>query len=172
MTVCNRLLIHSRASYMDGKLKGPPTPCAGNQGTIITVENLFYNVATRRKALNSPSEELSKINEVVTRYAVHNPSVGFTLKKYGEAVNHVRTPHSSTNINNIRLLFGNNIAKELLEVKLDDARYKFKLHALVTNANYSGKRMMLLLFINHRLVDSSGNFLFILFIFASIQIAK
>ncbi|NP_001154957.1 mutL homolog 1 [Nasonia vitripennis] len=145
-----------KASYLDGKLKEPPTRCAGNQGTIITVENLFYNVATRRKALNSPSEELSKINEVVTRYAVHNPSVGFTLKKYGEAANLVRTPHSSTNINNIRLLFGNNIAKELLEVKLDDARYKFKLHALVTNANYSGKRMMLLLFINHRLVDSSA----------------
>ncbi|XP_001602327.1 DNA mismatch repair protein Mlh1 [Nasonia vitripennis] len=146
-----------KASYSRGKLKEPPTPCAGNQGTIITVENLFYNVSIRKKALNSSSEELSKILEVVTRYAVHNPSVGFTLKKYGEAVNLIRTPCSSTNISNIRLLFGTAIAKELLEVKLDDAKHKFKLHALVTNANYiSGKRMTLLLFINHRLVHSSA----------------
>lgn len=26
-----------RASYSDGKLKAPPKPCAGNQGTQITV---------------------------------------------------------------------------------------------------------------------------------------
>ncbi|OXU21500.1 hypothetical protein TSAR_002663, partial [Trichomalopsis sarcophagae] len=99
-------------------------------------ENLFCNVSIRKKALNSSSEELSKILDVVNRYAVHNPSIGFTLKKYGEAVNLIRTPCSSTNISNIRLLFGTAIGKELLEVKLDNAKYKFKLHALVTNANY------------------------------------
>lgn len=54
-----------RASYCDGKLKAPPKPCAGNQGTQITVEDLFYNVSTRRKALKSPSEEYSRIVEVV-----------------------------------------------------------------------------------------------------------
>lgn len=26
-----------RASYSDGKLKSPPKPCAGNQGTLISV---------------------------------------------------------------------------------------------------------------------------------------
>lgn len=26
-----------RASYCDGKLKAPPKPCAGNQGTLISV---------------------------------------------------------------------------------------------------------------------------------------
>lgn len=73
-----------RASYINSKLKAPPVPCAGNQGTVITIENLFYNVATRRKALSNPSEEFTKITEVVMRYAVHNPAVGFTLKKHGE----------------------------------------------------------------------------------------
>ncbi|KYQ52073.1 DNA mismatch repair protein Mlh1 [Trachymyrmex zeteki] len=145
-----------KASYINSKLKAPPVPCAGNQGTVITIENLFYNVATRRKALSNPSEEFTKITEVVMRYAVHNPAVGFTLKKHGEPSSQVRTPHNSTKQNNIRILYGNPVARELLEVELDDKDYKFKMHGLVTNPNYTNKRMVMLLFINNRLVDSTS----------------
>ncbi|XP_025158348.1 DNA mismatch repair protein Mlh1 isoform X2 [Harpegnathos saltator] len=145
-----------KASYLNSKLKAPPVPCAGNQGTIITIENLFYNVPTRRKALSSSSEEFTKITEVVMRYAVHNQAVGFTLKKHGEPSPQVRTPHNSTKQNNIRILYGNPVARELLEVELNDKSYKFQMHALVTNPNYTNKRMLMLLFINNRLVDSSS----------------
>ncbi|XP_039310821.1 DNA mismatch repair protein Mlh1 isoform X2 [Solenopsis invicta] len=143
-----------KASYINSKLKAPPVPCAGNQGTVITIENLFYNVATRRKALSNPSEEFTKITEVVMRYAVHNPAVGFTLKKHGEPSPQVRTPYNSTKQSNIRILYGNPVARELLEIELDDKDYQFKMHGLVTNPNYTNKRMMMLLFINNRLVDS------------------
>ncbi|XP_018358636.1 PREDICTED: DNA mismatch repair protein Mlh1 [Trachymyrmex cornetzi] len=145
-----------KASYINSKLKAPPVSCAGNQGTVITIENLFYNVVTRRKALSNPSEEFTKITEVVMRYAVHNPAVGFTLKKHGEPSSQVRTPHNSTKQNNIRILYGNPVARELLEVELDDKDYKFKMHGLVTNSNYTNKRMVMLLFINNRLVDSAS----------------
>lgn len=67
----NRIVLIStlffRASYEDGKLKGPPKACAGNQGTQIIVEDLFYNVATRRKSLRSTSEEHMKITDVVCK---------------------------------------------------------------------------------------------------------
>lgn len=33
----------TRASYSDGKLKAPPKPCAGNQGTQITVRMAHWN---------------------------------------------------------------------------------------------------------------------------------
>ncbi|XP_018340393.1 PREDICTED: DNA mismatch repair protein Mlh1 [Trachymyrmex septentrionalis] len=145
-----------KASYINSKLKAPPVPCAGNQGTVITIENLFYNVATRRKALSNPSEEFTKITEVVMRYAVHNSTVGFTLKKHSGPSSQVRTPHNSTKQNNIRILYGNPVARELLEVELDDKDYKFKMHGLVTNPNYTNKRMVMLLFINNRLVDSAS----------------
>lgn len=52
--------------YEDGKLKEPIKPCAGNQGTQVIVEDLFYNVATRRKALKSANEEHVKIADVVS----------------------------------------------------------------------------------------------------------
>ena len=103
----------NRASYSDGKLLparpgGPaaPRPCAGNQGTLISAEDLFYNIPTRKRALKA-SEEYSRIADVITklepytntnsahttkrvrltqfffycRYAVHNSGVAFTLKK-------------------------------------------------------------------------------------------
>lgn len=47
-------------------------------------------------------------------------------------------------------------SRELLEVEVNDEALKLKLHGFVTNANYSTKKMGFLLFINHRLVDSSG----------------
>lgn len=57
-----------RASYIDSQLTGQPKPCAGNQGTQITVEDLFYNVSTRRKALKSGTEEYLKVAEVGNCY--------------------------------------------------------------------------------------------------------
>lgn len=145
-----------RGCYSDGKLKDPVKPCAGNIGTQITVEDLFYNVITRRRALRSAAEEFQKVVDVVSRYAIHNSGVGFTLKKQGDASTEVKTPISSTQIDNIRTIYGPPIARELLEVGREDERLSFKLRGLISNANYSTKKFTLLLFINHRLVESSS----------------
>ncbi|XP_070566210.1 DNA mismatch repair protein Mlh1-like [Ptychodera flava] len=145
-----------KGSYTDGKLKGPVKPCAGNKGTQIVVEDLFYNIATRRKALKSASEEHSKIAEVVSRYAIHNAGTAFTLKKQGESVADVRTPPNASKIDNIRTIYGTSVAKELLEISCESSKLSFKLSGLISNANYSVRKCIFLLFINHRLVDSSS----------------
>jgi DNA mismatch repair protein MLH1 len=108
-----------KAEYMDGKLKEfpdglgqqNPKPCAGKQGTTIIVEELFYNMETRRRALKSATEEHNKVVDVVMRYAVHNAPVGFSLKKFGEKMTEVRTPSKSTVLDNIKILFGAAIAR-------------------------------------------------------------
>ncbi|XP_066546561.1 DNA mismatch repair protein Mlh1 [Amia ocellicauda] len=145
-----------RASYCDGKLKAPAKPCAGNQGTQITVEDLFYNVTTRRKALKSPSEEYSRIVEVVSRYAIHNSGKSFTVKKQGETMADVRTLLNASTVDNIRAVFGNAVSRELIEVGCDDQKLAFNLKGFISNANYSVKKCIFLLFINHRLVESSA----------------
>ena len=96
---------------MDGKLSGNPKPCAGNQGTSILVEDLFYNIPIRKKAMKNTSDEHSRIVDVVTKYAVHNSSVGFTLKKHGETTPDVRTSSNSTPVDNIRSLYGSSVAR-------------------------------------------------------------
>ncbi|XP_074531346.1 DNA mismatch repair protein Mlh1 [Halichoeres trimaculatus] len=145
-----------KASYSDGKLKGTPKPCAGNQGTQIHVEDLFFNVSTRRKALKSPSEEYSRIVEVVSRYAIHNSGKSFCVKKHGETAADVRTLPNATTTDNIRTIYGNTVSRELIEVGCEDQKLNFKLKGFVSNANYSMKKCVLILFINHRLVESSA----------------
>lgn len=58
-------------------------------------------------------------------------------------------------MNNIRVLYGNPVSRELLEVEFVEVSYKFKIHALITNPNYTNKKMVFVLFINNRLVESS-----------------
>ncbi|KAE8597185.1 hypothetical protein XENTR_v10016382 [Xenopus tropicalis] len=145
-----------RASYADGKLKTPPKPCAGNQGTQISVEDLFYNISTRRKALKSPSEEHARIVEVVSRYAIHNSGISFSVKKQGETMADVRTLSNATTVDNIRTVFGNAVSRELIEVGCEEEKLAFKMKGYVTNANYSMKKCIFLLFINARLVESTA----------------
>ena len=63
----SRIFIWSISFIIVGKLKSSPVPIAGNVGTQITAENLFYNVPTRRNSFKSSSEELQKIATVITR---------------------------------------------------------------------------------------------------------
>ncbi|XP_037949367.1 DNA mismatch repair protein Mlh1 [Teleopsis dalmanni] len=144
-----------KACYEDGKLKAPPKPCAGNQGTIISIEDLFYNMPQRKQALKSPAEEFQKLSDVVSKYAVHNSKIGFILKKFGEQPT-IKTNVGSTQEQNIRYIFGANIAKELLPIEIEDNIHKFRLKGCVTKVNYSAKKGIMMLFINHRLVDSAA----------------
>jgi DNA mismatch repair protein MLH1 len=61
-----------RADYRDSEMVTPaPEPCAAVPGTCIQVEDLFYNVPNRRKAMKSGAEEFKHIVDVVSRYAVY-----------------------------------------------------------------------------------------------------
>ncbi|XP_067014994.1 DNA mismatch repair protein Mlh1 [Anabrus simplex] len=145
-----------KVSYEDGKWTGPPVPCGGKQGTQIIVENLFHNVATRQKMVKNASEEFQKIGDVVSRYAIHNSNVGFALKKYGDDEVNLKTLPNSTTVDNIRTVYGTNVAKELIPVETEDETLQFKFHGHITNLNYHSPKLVFLLFINNRLVDSDG----------------
>jgi DNA mismatch repair protein MutL len=58
-----------------GELQTVGTPV----GTIVTVEDLFFNVPARLKFLKHPTTERRHIDEMVTRYALAYPHVQFRL---------------------------------------------------------------------------------------------
>ncbi|KAF4581677.1 DNA mismatch repair protein [Pleurotus pulmonarius] len=154
-----------RAVYADGALAPlkpgqslDPKPCAGNDGTVITIEDLFYNTPTRLASLRSTAEEYSRILDVVTKYAIHNPHVSFSCKKAGSTSPDVTTPSGSEVKQTIQLLYGHSIANELMHVtaqKSDDDLQPWEADVLCSNANYQAKKTIFLLFINHRLVECS-----------------
>lgn len=152
-----------RAVYSDGKLvpakpgaSPDPKPCAGNNGTQITVEDLFYNVPTRRKALKNTTEEYNRILDVMNRYAIHYSGISFSCKKQGSNQPDLYTPLNATIVDTIRTIYGHAIARELLSIPTyTHESLQFKLDAQISNPNYSMKKMTFLLFINHRLVEST-----------------
>lgn len=151
-----------RAHYLDGKLtpakpgqSAEPKGVAGRPGTQITVEDLFFNIPTRRKAFRSPADEFNKIIDMVGRYAIHCKGVGFTCKKSGESSTSLSVQAHATVIDRIRQIHGSSVANELLEFSTSDDRWGFKADGYATNANYSVKKTTLLLFINHRCVEST-----------------
>lgn len=152
-----------RAHYADGKLvpakpgqSSDPKPTAGRGGTQITVEDLFYNVPSRQKAFRSPSEEYAKILDVVGRYAVHCTGVAFSCKKHGESALSISTPSNASTVDCIRQIHGSAVANELIEFTLSDRKWGFSASGWTSNANYHVKKTVILLFINHRSVESAA----------------
>ncbi|KAJ5747404.1 uncharacterized protein N7511_009100 [Penicillium nucicola] len=151
-----------RAHYGDGKLipakpgqNAAPKATAGRGGTQITVEDLFYNVPTRRRAFRSASEEYAKILDVVGRYAVHCHGVAFSCRKHGDSGVSISTPASASTVDRIRQIHGSAVANELVDFNCEDKKFGFQSSGLATNANYHVKKTVILLFINHRAVEST-----------------
>ena len=148
-----------RAKYCDGKLfaksgeSSSPKPCAGNIGTIISVEDLFYNMPLRRKALTNPTEEFNRVSDIVTKYAIHNDRIALSLKKSGSTTLEFNSPLSASRRDRIRSCYGAGVERELLLVEGECDELQFKFTGLITNPNFSGKKLTLVLFINNRLVD-------------------
>lgn len=111
----------------------------------------------RKQFFKSPGDEFGRIMDVVCKYSVHNANAGFTLSKQGEGVS-LRTPPKSTHRDNIRIVYGNNVVDGMKAIECEDTNYKFTMAALTTDVKYSSKKFVLLLFINHRLVESTGKF--------------
>lgn len=174
-----------KSKYSDGKMvpiksHGPAEPqaVAGTNGTSILVEDLFYNMSTRKQAFKNPNEQYQKILDVMTRYAIHfgERNISFICKRIGQNSPDLSTPQNSNLIENIRITYGSPVSKELLDLdfqvsfpknvsteistvannSLSEADYGIQVKGKISNSNFSNKKSIFILFINDRLVECNS----------------
>ncbi|KAH8918926.1 MutL 1 [Atractiella rhizophila] len=142
------------ATYTDGKMKSL-NPAAGNDGTLMVIEDLFYNIPSRLKTLKSASEEYSQILSMVTKYAVHKTNLAISVKK-ANASPDLATSISWTKQQAIGNIYGANLGKELLSIEAQDDGLGLKsANGWISSANFAAKKATWLWFVNDRLVSST-----------------
>ena len=121
-------------SVIDGQaggIKPAPSIC----GTQITIQNLFYNTPARRKFLKTPRTEGRKIIEMVKRFGLSNPQVGFSLVVDGKKVINLLIETLSERIGS---LFDNTYQKNIIPIEISKADFTFT--GYIGNLNLVRKR--------------------------------
>ena len=131
-----------------GGVLGQVTPAAGAKGTVVTVDDLFYNVPARLKFLKSDAQEEGDIGGVMARFLLSHPAVSFTYTANG------KIKYRS---------FGDGLAAALVAVygagvlenciEIDAEKHGIRLHGFLGNRNYfKPNRTAQSLFVNGRYV--------------------
>ena len=121
------------------------------KGTIMEVNDLFFNQPARLKFLKSAKTEFSYIQELVQSLALSNPKIAFILKNNNQTV--ISTTCNADLLTRITELFPNNIINELKEVAKTDDLTGIKLTGYITTPEYtrSSKKTMYT-FVNSRTI--------------------
>jgi len=130
----------------EGKVEQTGVPV----GTVVRVENLFYNVPARLKFLKSDTTERRAIDTFVTRYALAYPDARFKLAE-GKKVT-LQTSGDGDQRAILATLYGVETAKQMLEVIAEDDGLKLSGFISPTSITRSNRREMTF-FINGRWVQ-------------------
>jgi DNA mismatch repair protein MLH1 len=141
-----------KASFNLGSLVAAPEACSIDKGTIITVDDLFYNLQTRLKSFRTQAEAL-KCHDVVGKYAIHFNEANIQFMN-GAGLD-FNTANLRSKIEIIQQVFRYTKAKDQLvdlpSTTLEGITYS----GIVSNSQFNMRKKKLILFINNRLVKSS-----------------
>ncbi len=125
-------------------------PAARPRGTDVLVEGLFAKTPARRKFLASPEAEARAATAVVTRAAIANASVAFTLRSGGREV--IDAPAAASRMARILQLFGRDTLGELEEFEARSGPLRLAGFATRGSVTFASRRYQYL-FVNGRPVE-------------------
>jgi len=120
----SRLTLRTRPRDGDGagtelRVEGGEVTAVGPAGvpggTIVAVEDLFYNTPARRKFLKSRATEFDHVNGVVTHYALANPDVAVSLEHDGREV--FATDGRGSLESTVLSVYGREVAESMIPVE-------------------------------------------------------
>lgn len=114
------------------------TTSQARRGTIIKVEQLFYNTPARLKHVRSLQTEMSHISNFMNRFALSNPGISFEFYNDGNLV--MKTVGNGDLQQAIAGVYGVNIAKKMRLIEAENFDFKVTGYTTlpeVTRANNS-----------------------------------
>ncbi len=139
--------------YVEGGKIYPVQPAGAPAGTLVRVEDLFYNVPARLKFLKSEATERRLIDSLVTRYALAYPQVRIHLTQEGHAS--LQTSGQSDRRQILAVLYGADVARQMLEVLSDEENLQVRGFISPTSLTRANRREMHF-FINGRPVQDAS----------------
>ena len=121
-------------SIVNGKL-GNLVPAPNIGGTQITIRDLFYNTPARKKFLKTTRTEGRKIVDMVRRFGLSRPNIGFTLVVDGKKIIELFPEEFDERIGS---LFENSYKKNLIPIDIVKTDYVFS--GFIGNLNLIRKR--------------------------------
>lgn len=138
---------------VEGGRATPPEAVGAPQGTLVRVEDLFFNVPARLKFLKTDVTERRQIAELVTRYALAYADVRFSLRQDGKTT--LQTSGNGDRREVLAALYSAEIAREMIEV---DAVYDdFSVGGFISPPSLTrSNRREITLFVNGRWVQDAA----------------
>jgi len=124
-------------------------PC--NQGTEITVENLFYRTPARLKHLRSGAYENSLVQDVIMKFAMSHPEIAFRFVSSGKEA--FRTTGSGDLREVIFQCWGREAAEAAIPVSFSDFDYQVSGYLVKPNITRASRNFMHI-FLNGRMVKT------------------
>lgn len=125
------------------------TGCA--KGTIMEVNDLFFNQPARLKFLKSSKTEFAYIQELVQSLAISHPEIAFILKHNNADV--ITTTSNADLLTRITQIYPSNIINELREVNKTDVLSDIKITGYVSVPSYTrSSKKSIYTFVNSRAV--------------------
>ena len=122
------------------------------KGTIITVDDLFYNTPARRKYLSSLPSELSSIVGLINRLSLSHPNIRFTLTNDKKEI--LKTSGSGNLLKTINEVYGNTVAKKMIKINCENDDYEVSGYISKPDENRSNKNHMITM-VNGRVVKNN-----------------
>ena len=138
-----------KAEAQNSTVKFSQTGCA--QGTIMEVNDLFFNQPARLKFLRNQKTEFAYIQEYVQSLAISHPQVGFTLKNNN--ANIITTTPNCDLKTRISQVYSPEITENLKEVYKTDTLSDLKITGYVSLPDFTrSSKKSIYTFVNSRTV--------------------